>query len=70
MSGDPPRARRVRCPGCGRDSEFAPTNPYRPFCSERCKSGDFGAWASERYRVEAPASSAPAPDDTPPPDAH
>lgn len=48
----PPRI--VRCPGCGQRSEFAPTNVYRPFCSERCKNGDLGAWASERYRVEAP----------------
>ncbi|WP_428420385.1 DNA gyrase inhibitor YacG [Methylibium sp.] len=45
--------RIVRCPGCGQRSEFAPANPYRPFCSERCKNGDLGAWANERYRVEA-----------------
>ncbi|MBC7604496.1 MAG: DNA gyrase inhibitor YacG, partial [Ramlibacter sp.] len=25
--------------------------PFRPFCSERCKSMDFGAWASENFRV-------------------
>lgn len=50
MSGEP---RLVRCPGCGERCAFAPANPWRPFCSERCKSGDFGAWAQERYRVEA-----------------
>jgi endogenous inhibitor of DNA gyrase (YacG/DUF329 family) len=44
----------VPCPGCGRPCEFAPANRFRPFCSARCKDGDFGAWASERYRVEAP----------------
>jgi len=27
-------------------------NPYRPFCSARCKTVDLGAWASEDYRVE------------------
>jgi endogenous inhibitor of DNA gyrase (YacG/DUF329 family) len=24
---------------------------HRPFCSERCKTNDLGAWAAERYRV-------------------
>ena len=45
--------RTVRCPACGGQSVYAGSNPYRPFCSERCKSADFGAWASEAYRVEA-----------------
>ena len=26
-------------------------NRYRPFCSERCKLIDLGAWAMEKYRV-------------------
>ncbi len=55
------KPRIVRCPGCGGDSVYAPSNPYRPFCSERCKNLDFGAWASENFRV---ASEAP-PDDQP-----
>jgi endogenous inhibitor of DNA gyrase (YacG/DUF329 family) len=45
--------RTVTCPGCGGPSVYAPENPWRPFCSERCKNHDFGAWASERYRVAA-----------------
>jgi endogenous inhibitor of DNA gyrase (YacG/DUF329 family) len=60
------RARIVRCPGCGGDSVYAPSNPFRPFCSQRCKNLDFGAWASERFRV---GSEAP-PDDQPFGDAH
>jgi endogenous inhibitor of DNA gyrase (YacG/DUF329 family) len=52
--GDPtpevPR-RIVRCPRCGGNSVYAASNPSRPFCSERCRSADFGAWASESYRV-------------------
>lgn len=55
---DPRRSkpRLVTCPGCGGDSVYSPDNPYRPFCSERCKKIDLGAWASERFRVptEAP----------------
>ena len=47
------KPRVVRCPACGGDSVYAPTNPYRPFCSERCKNMDLGAWASEDFRVPA-----------------
>lgn len=45
--------RLIRCPGCGGDSVYAAENPYRPFCSGRCKNHDFGAWASEGYAVAA-----------------
>jgi endogenous inhibitor of DNA gyrase (YacG/DUF329 family) len=46
----------VPCPACGGYSIYAASNAYRPFCSERCKSADLGAWASEAFRVptEAP----------------
>ena len=40
----------MRCPTCHRPSE-AKDNPYRPFCSERCKLVDLGNWLSERYRI-------------------
>ena len=46
--------RTVRCPACGGASRYAVDNPWRPFCSERCKNMDFGAWASEQYRVATP----------------
>ena len=53
----PPRsARLVDCPACGKPSLFAPANPFRPFCSERCRVRDLGAWASESYRVPAEPS--------------
>ncbi|MBT9500422.1 MAG: DNA gyrase inhibitor YacG [Burkholderiaceae bacterium] len=48
-----PAPRIVRCPTCGGDSVFAPQNTWRPFCSERCRMIDLGAWASESFRVEA-----------------
>jgi len=48
-----PMRRIVTCPTCGGDSIYAVDNLYRPFCSERCKNVDFGAWASESYRLEA-----------------
>jgi endogenous inhibitor of DNA gyrase (YacG/DUF329 family) len=46
--------KQVACPQCGELSAFSPDNPYRPFCSERCKMMDLGAWASESYRIESP----------------
>jgi endogenous inhibitor of DNA gyrase (YacG/DUF329 family) len=48
--------RIVRCPACGGDSVYAASNLSRPFCSERCKGMDLGAWASESFRVAATAS--------------
>lgn len=41
----------VACPRCGRHAAYSPENPWRPFCSERCKMIDLGAWASETHRV-------------------
>lgn len=43
--------RVIRCPGCGGDSVYAESNPFRPFCSARCRNNDLGAWASEGYTV-------------------
>lgn len=61
-----PAPRQVPCPGCGQPALFAASNRWRPFCSERCRTGDLGAWATERYRV--PATSAPDTEEpTPPP---
>ena len=42
--------REVSCPRCGRRHEWE-GNPYRPFCSERCKMVDLGRWLSGDYRV-------------------
>lgn len=55
MSQDPLPVKQVVCPGCGGPSIYAPSNRFRPFCSERCKSVDFGAWASEGFRLPADA---------------
>lgn len=43
--------RIVTCPTCGAGAPWDPANRFRPFCSERCKMIDLGAWATERYRV-------------------
>jgi len=62
--------RIVTCPTCGGDSVYAPTNPFRPFCSERCKTLDFGAWASDSHRVAAPPTSLDAEAAERPPEPH
>ncbi len=45
------------CPRCNEPTTWQ-DNAYRPFCSERCKLIDFGAWANEEYAV-ASQDSAP-----------
>jgi len=45
----------VKCPQCGKETEFS-GNPFRPFCSERCKLLDFGAWADEEFSLPAETS--------------
>ena len=44
-------SRSVLCPTCGKGVEWNDAYPHRPFCSERCRTVDLGAWATERYRV-------------------
>jgi endogenous inhibitor of DNA gyrase (YacG/DUF329 family) len=41
----------VTCPTCKRTVEWSADNKWRPFCSERCKLIDFGAWASEKNAI-------------------
>lgn len=43
--------RTVACPRCSAPVVWTPDSRYRPFCSERCKYMDLGAWATESYRV-------------------
>lgn len=40
----------VKCPTCRREIDWA-NSPYRPFCSDRCRLIDLGAWLSERHAI-------------------
>jgi endogenous inhibitor of DNA gyrase (YacG/DUF329 family) len=40
----------MKCPICRKETSFT-NNPYRPFCSERCKMIDLGRWAGGEYRI-------------------
>ena len=42
---------QAKCPTCGRPVEWDPASVHRPFCSERCKLIDLGAWLAEEHRV-------------------
>ncbi|WP_170943008.1 DNA gyrase inhibitor YacG [Candidatus Dactylopiibacterium carminicum] len=52
MSNTTAKPRTVRCPQCGQPALYSPENRWRPFCSERCKLIDIGAWAAGDYRIE------------------
>ena len=41
----------VQCPSCKKNVLMTKESPFRPFCSERCKSLDFADWADETHRI-------------------
>jgi uncharacterized protein len=45
----------MRCPICKREIPIE-GNPFRPFCSERCKLIDLDNWLEGRYRIPGPAA--------------
>jgi endogenous inhibitor of DNA gyrase (YacG/DUF329 family) len=60
-----------KCPTCNKQAEWK-NNPFRPFCSERCKLVDLSKWVSEEYRVPGrpvPGEAVEEDEDQPPPDA-
>ncbi len=54
----------VKCPTCKRQVEWSQESVYRPFCSDRCRLIDLGAWFGEQHRI--PDESATAADELPP----
>lgn len=46
-------SKKIPCPQCATQVIWSPENINRPFCSERCKLLDLGAWASESYQIPA-----------------
>jgi len=51
----------VACPICKKKVEWE-GNSHRPFCSERCRMIDLGAWVAGEYSV--PAETLPSGEDT------
>jgi endogenous inhibitor of DNA gyrase (YacG/DUF329 family) len=46
---------RVKCPTCKRELVWEQA-PYRPFCSERCRLIDLGAWLSDSRSIAGEAA--------------
>lgn len=42
---------KITCPNCQKTGTWTKDNPFRPFCSERCKLIDLGSWASEEHKI-------------------
>ena len=43
--------RLVACPTCRSPAPWTKNNHWKPFCSERCKLIDLGAWVNEKYQI-------------------
>ena len=43
----------VPCPTCGKPVRWEEASRWRPFCSERCRLIDLGAWFSEERGIPA-----------------
>jgi hypothetical protein len=53
------QTKTIDCPYCGQPARIASDNPYRPFCSKRCKLIDLGDWLDESNRIADPSDSEP-----------
>jgi len=48
---------RMLCPTCKRPLDGrAEAAPFRPFCSERCRTADLGSWLDAAYRISSSVS--------------
>lgn len=43
--------KRYACPTCQRQIAWSSEFPWRPFCSERCKMVDLGAWLANARAI-------------------
>jgi hypothetical protein len=57
---------KLQCPTCHRAIAWSDEYPCRPFCSERCRLIDLGAWLSEQRAISG--NEAEIGESDPPPD--
>lgn len=51
---------RHHCPTCKRPIAWSEEFPFRPFCSERCRMVDLGAWLTGAHAIAGePLEAAP-----------
>ncbi len=55
---------KVKCPRCRKETVLE-GNPFRPFCSERCKLVDLGYWLSGSYGIAGTEDDHPEPETKP-----
>jgi endogenous inhibitor of DNA gyrase (YacG/DUF329 family) len=54
----------VKCPTCRRELDWS-VSEFRPFCSDRCRLIDLGAWLTEKHAIpENPSSDDPTQDES------
>ena len=62
------------CPTCQRPVEWSDAARWRPFCSERCRLIDLGAWITEKHAIPgeeiAPDGAQPPQDESDDPPRH
>lgn len=42
---------KILCPTCREPIEWNDKFPNKPFCSDRCKLIDLGAWANNEHKI-------------------
>jgi endogenous inhibitor of DNA gyrase (YacG/DUF329 family) len=60
----------VKCPTCRRAVEWSAASVYRPFCSDRCRLIDLGAWLTEQHAIPSEEESGLVDSPPPPPRDH
>lgn len=45
------RPMTVACPTCKKPVAWIAEEPFKPFCSQRCKVIDLGDWATEAHKI-------------------
>jgi endogenous inhibitor of DNA gyrase (YacG/DUF329 family) len=46
----------VKCPTCEKPVTWNAESRWRPFCNDRCRLIDLGAWADESHRIAGTTS--------------
>ena len=41
----------IKCPTCKKEAFYSDENPFRPFCSEKCRLIDLSQWFEEDYSI-------------------
>ena len=52
---------KFHCPICKKPVNLGDTD--FPFCSQRCRTADLGAWSAEEYRISSNAPPPETPDE-------